>query len=254
MSILRIKNLTKDFDGIKAVDDVSLEIEKNSIVALIGPNGSGKTTIINLLSGFLKPNRGNVFLDGEEITAYAPHKIAQLGIGRTFQNIRLFAQLSVLDNVLLSMRYGKEENFFSALFQTKEMRKKDEANRQRAEKILAYVGLKEKQDELAENLSHGQRRLLEIGRLLALEPRIFLLDEPTAGLFPEVKKKILDLLKDLRQKGNTIVFIEHDMNFVMNLAEKIVVLDAGRKIAEGGPQEIKANKEVLKSYLGSMAL
>lgn len=254
MTILQIQNLVKEFDGIKAVDYLSFEIEENSIVALVGPNGSGKTTVFNLISGFFRSDKGKIFVNGKQITSLNPYKIAQLGIGRTFQNIRLFPQISVLDNVMLASKYEKGERFTAALFQTKKMKKEEERNCKKAEDLLKFVGLIKKRNELAENLSHGQRKLLELARILALEPKLFLLDEPTAGLFPETKKIMFNLLRDLKEKGKTILFIEHDINSVMGIAEKIIVLNYGKKIAEGKPEEIRKNKEVQKIYLGKTTL
>lgn len=254
MSTLQIQNLVKEFDGVKAVDHLSFEIEENSIAALVGPNGSGKTTVFNLISGFLKPDRGKIFFNEEEITLSNPYRIAQLGIGRTFQNIRLFPQISVLDNVMLASKYEKGESFSAALFQTKRMKREEEKKHQKAENLLKFVGLIKKKNELAENLSHGQRKLLELARILALEPKLFLLDEPTAGLFPETKKEMFNLLRDLKENGKTILFIEHDINSVMGVAEEIIVLNYGKKIAEGKPEEVKKNKEVQKVYLGKITL
>ncbi len=254
MNILQIQNLVKEFDGIKAADVLSFEIEENSIVALVGPNGSGKTTVFNLITGFLRPNKGRIFFERREIISFSPYKIAQLGIGRTFQNIRLFPQISVMDNVMLGLPYEQGESLSAALFQTKKMKLEEEKNYQKAEELLKVVGLEKKKDELAENLSHGQRKLLELARILALKPKLFLLDEPTAGLFPETKKVMFDLIRNLKDKGKTILFIEHDINSVMDIAEKIIVLNYGKKIAEGKPEEIRNNKEVQKVYLGKTNL
>jgi len=254
MFILQVQNLYKEFDGIKAVNDLSFEIEEKSITALIGPNGSGKTTTFNLISGFLIPAEGSIYFNGQEITSFSPYKISRRGIGRTFQNIRLFPQISVLDNVMLGLNYETGDRFSSGLFQTKRMKKEEAENIKKAEKLLKYVGLSEKRDALAENLSHGQRKLLELARILALEPKIFLLDEPIAGLFPETKRTMFGLIRKLKESGKTILFIEHDLHSVMDIAEKIIVLDHGKKIAEGAPEEIIKNKEVLKAYLGKESL
>ena len=252
--MLQVQNLRKEFDGIKAVDDISFTIDENSIVALVGSNGSGKTTAFNLISGFMKPDEGKIFLAGKDITFLNPFRIARLGIGRTFQNIRLFPQISILDNVMLGLSYETGERFSAALLQTKRMKREEADNVKKAEELLDFVGLSEKRDSPAENLSHGQRKLLELARILALEPKIFLLDEPIAGLFPEAKRTMLGLIQALKKKGRTILFIEHDLNSVMDAAEKIIVLNYGKKIAEGTPQEIGQNKEVLKVYLGKESL
>lgn len=252
--MLQIQSLCKDFDGIKAVDDLSFKIESNSITALVGPNGSGKTTVFNIISGFLKADKGRVRLDDRDITSLSPYKITRQGIGRTFQNIRLFPQISALDNVMLGLRYETGERFSAALFQTRRMKREEADNVKKAEGLLEFVGLSEKRDSPAENLSHGQRKLLELARILALEPKIFLLDEPIAGLFPECRRTMLGLIKTLKEKGKTILFIEHDLNSVMDVAEKVIVLDHGKKIAEGTPEEIKQNKEVLKAYFGKESL
>lgn len=254
MAILQIQNLVKKFDGVKAVDNLSLEIKENSITALVGPNGSGKTTVFNLISGFIKAGSGKIIFDGKEITFLSPFRISRAGIGRTFQNTRLFPQLSVLDNVMLALSREKTESLLTGLFQTREMKKEEADNRQKAEELLRFAGLIGKKDELAGNLSHGQKKLLELARILALEPKLFLLDEPFAGVFPETKKIMLNLLKNLKEKGKTILFIEHNLNSVMETAENIIVLDYGKKIAEGKPEEIKKNKEVQKVYLGKSIL
>ena len=252
--MLQVHNLCKEFDGIKAVDDLSFTIEENSIVSLVGPNGSGKTTAFNLISRFLKPDNGKVFLEGRDITFFNPFRIARLGLGRTFQNIRLFPQISVLDNVMLGLGYETGERFSAALLQSRRMKREEASNIKKAEELLEFVGLLEKRDSPAENLSHGQRKLLELARILALEPKIFLLDEPIAGLFPETKRTMLGLIQTLKKKGGTILFIEHDLNSVTDVAEKVIVLNYGKKIAEGTPRKIGQNKEVLKAYLGKESL
>lgn len=249
MIMLQVQNIVKEFDGIKATDDIVFEVEENSICGLVGPNGSGKTTVFNLICGYLKPDKGKIFFDGKQITSLNPYKIAKLGIGRTFQNIRLFPQISVLDNVMLGFKYDKGEKFSSALFQTKRMKQEEKQNFLKAEGILKFVGLIKKRNALAEHLSHGQRKLLELARILALEPALFLLDEPFAGLFPETKRTMLNLIRNLKERGKTILFIEHDIDSVMGIADKVIVLNYGKKIAEGMPEEVKNNEEVLKVYL-----
>ncbi len=243
MKILETKNLTKRFNGIHAVDRLSIGIEKGTITGIVGPNGSGKTTLINLLSGVLDIDGGEVIIgEAEKRAKILPHQVSFYGITRTFQNVRLFEQMTVLDNILVVVT---ERNVFGSLFE-----KHTEYHRKVAEEVLQKVGLWEKKNQLAVNLSYGQRKLLEIARTLAMEAEIYLFDEPFAGLFPEMRKVVSGIVKELKQEGKTVVLIEHDMGLIREICDYVFVMDEGRLLAEGKPANVLKKKEVIEAYLG----
>jgi len=240
MTNLSINNLSKHFDGIKAVDTLSLSFEKGKITALIGPNGSGKSTLINLLTGYIPFDKGAVALGHTSLSKIAPYDIVDLGITRTFQDVKLFEQMSVLDNVLVVLT---ERNVWSSLFE-----KHKQFHLDRAKEVLERVDLWKKKDELAINLSYGQRKLLEIARLLAMKADVYLFDEPFAGLFPEMIKIVMDIIKGLKE--HTVILVEHNMEIIRELADYCIVMDAGKLLAEGKTEEVLSKREVIEAYLG----
>jgi len=243
MKIIETKNLVKRFNGVCAVDRLSVEIEKGQITGIIGPNGSGKTTLINLLSGVLEIDSGEIIVDGtKKITRILPHQVSYYGITRTFQNVRLFEQMTVLDNILVVVT---ERNVFSSLFE-----RHTEYHHEIAEEVLQKVGLLEKKNQLAVNLSYGQRKLLEIARTLAMKAEVYLFDEPFAGLFPEMKKIVSNIFQELKQENKTIVLIEHDIGLIRELCDHIFVMDEGKLLAEGKPESVLKKREVFEAYLG----
>lgn len=235
MAILEVVKVSQEFGGLRALDGVSLKIEEGEIFGLIGPNGAGKTTLFNLITGIYRPSSGQVFFKGRDITNLKSYLIARAGIARTFQNIRLFKKLSALDNVKVG-------------FNARNKRRRESGKK--PYDYLEMVGLGHRAMDLAEGLPYGEQRKLEIARALALEPKLLLLDEPAAGMNASEKEELLELIRRLRDMGITILLVEHDMNVVMNVCERIAVLDYGRKIAEGGPDEIRRDPKVIQSYLG----
>ncbi|NTU81237.1 MAG: ABC transporter ATP-binding protein [Chloroflexales bacterium] len=254
MALLEAKGITKIFGGLTAVNDVTLSVEEGSIVSVIGPNGAGKTTFFNVLTGIYKPERGSISFDGQELIGRRPDQIAATGIMRTFQNIRLFGNMTVLENVLIGMHARLNARLLPILASTGGVKREEAQARERARELLAYVGLHGKRDELAKNLPYGDQRRLEIARALAGSPKLILLDEPTAGMNPNETAEATNLIRRLRDERHvTVVLIEHDMRLVMSLSEHITVLDYGTKIAEGDANVIRSNPRVIEAYLGKGA-
>ena len=249
-SFLDVENLSKHFDGNFVLDKISFQLKEKEIVALIGPNGSGKTTLFNILSGFLEPSQGGIIFKGAKISHLPPNRIAKMGIVRTFQIVRLFGQISVLDNMLLATKYKEGEKLSSALLRRNLIHEEEKKNIKKSLELLDFVGLSEKKDALGENLSFGQRKLLELAMAFATQADLILLDEPTSGVFPEIKAKIVRIIQKLNQEGKTIIFIEHDMEFVIQLAKRVIVLDHGKLIADGSPEEVIKHERVLDAYFG----
>jgi branched-chain amino acid transport system ATP-binding protein len=248
--LLSVAHLRKVFDGLVAVDDASFDITTGQIKALIGPNGAGKSTLLNMISGLLPPTAGTVHLDGKAIHGLAPHRVAALGVGRTFQNVELFGDMSVLENVMVGRHLRSRSGFMAAALRLPGMRREEVQVRRDAARFLDQVGLAAHADDPARDLPFGKQRLLEIARALATEPKLLLLDEAASGLSTREKKELVDLIFAIRDAGVTIFLIDHDMDLVMSISDEVVVLDHGEKIAEGTPHEVQNNDRVIAAYLG----
>jgi len=249
--LLEVKGLSKYFGGLAAVDKLDLEVRESEIVGLIGPNGAGKTTVFNLVSGVLKPSEGRVVFDGEDVTSLKPNEIAKRGLVRTFQASLLFKDFTVIQNVAMGRHLHAGIGFFQDLFNTSPTRQRRIQIQERAMEIVHFMGLDHYRDELAKNLPHGCQRALGIGVALAAEPKFLMLDEPTSGMNVEEKEAIMSSVGRIRERGITILVVEHDMKVMMGLCERIAVLNFGIKIAEGSPDEIRANRDVIQAYLGA---
>lgn len=252
--MLNVENLSIEFGGLKAVTELNLHIKNNEVVGLIGPNGAGKTTVFNMLTGVYSPTDGSICYLGENIQGLKPYNITKKKISRTFQNIRLFSNLTVLDNVKISFNYRINYKLYDSILRTSKFRKEEDLIKEKSLELLKIFNLEDKQHDLAKNLSYGEQRKLEIVRALAAKPSLLLLDEPAAGMNPQETMELMKMIKWIKNKFNlSVLLIEHDMKLVMGVCEKIVVLDYGKKIAEGTPDEIKNNPRVIEAYLGEGA-
>lgn len=253
MPLLQTHDLTITFGGLTAVDNVNLEIEQGEIRALIGPNGSGKSTSINLLTGVYTPTHGKIVFKNKEIYGQKPHLITKMGIARTFQNILLYRNLTVEQNVMVAQHCRTNAGFMEIVLGTPRARKEEVKIKQQAEAAMKFTNIMDKKDLLPQSLPYGQQRLVEIARALATEPDLLLLDEPAAGMNPSETVELMNLIYKIREKGVTVLLVEHNMRLVMRISDKVTVLNFGKKIAEGTPQEVQSNAEVATAYLGKQA-
>ena len=250
MALLSVSGETKRFGGLLANDSISFDVEEGELLAVIGPNGAGKTTLFNVISGFFPPTSGSIHFDGKDITGASSHRVASSGLIRTYQLVQLFKHLTVAENVEIGSHRVTRGGVFSALFRPQWMRQQEKDVCRNARELLRFVGLEDQADMPADTLPYGRQRLLEVARALAARPRLLLLDEPAAGLNTQETAALAEVIKRIHAGGTTVILIEHDMSLVMQIAQRIVVLDFGKKIAEGTPDEIKAHPDVIAAYLG----
>ncbi len=250
MYLLEVRDLTKHFGGIKAVEEVSFKVREGSIMSIIGPNGAGKTTLFNCLTGLTKPTKGKIYFLDKDLASLPPHSIVKLGIARTFQNIRLFREMTVLENVMVAQHSKAKSGLFGSILRPQGFIDEEKTIKEKSIEYIELVGLEDFTNTIAGNLPYGSQRRLEIARALATEPRMVLLDEPTAGMNPQETSEMMDIMKRLQEFGKTIILIEHDMKVVMGISDRIIVLDHGIKIAEGLPDEVRRDQMVIEAYLG----
>jgi len=248
--LLEVRNLTMQFGGVTALSEVNLHVSEGEIAALIGPNGAGKTTVFNVTTGYYTPSSGEVLLNNESIVGLKPHKIARKGLARTFQNVRLFGDMTALENVMTGADSRNKVGLIGSMFGTVQSRRDEENVHLKAAELLNFMGISHRGGQLARNLPYGDQRRLEIARALALEPKVLLLDEPAAGFNPQEKVELGELIKKIRDTGFAVLLIEHDMSLVMKISDRVSVLDFGQKIAEGTPSEVQNNQRVIDAYLG----
>ena len=251
VAVLELKGVTKQFGGLTAVSEVDLKIEKNQICSLIGPNGAGKTTVFNIITGVYQVTKGDILFEDRSICGCAPYKIVEMGIARTYQNIRLFKKMTAVENVMTGFHCRSRAGLFNIIYNRRKMLEEDRNIRKRSEELLEYLKIADLKDELASSLPYGHQRLLEIARAMATQPKILLLDEPAAGMNAQEKEELIRTIRGIRNDfGISVLIVEHDMDLIMNISDDITVLNYGARIAHGVPEEIQNNEEVIEAYLG----